>query len=78
MAQALLPDDLWSLIEAHLPAYSRLPKGGRPRINDRAALTGILFVLKTAIPWEYLPRERGCGSGMTGWRRLHQWMQAGV
>lgn len=50
MAQALLPDDLWSLIEEHLPAHSRSPKGRRPRINDRAALMGFLFVLKT----EYL------------------------
>lgn len=61
--QALLPDDLWSLIAA---------------VNDRAALTGILFVLKTGVPWEYLPRELGCGSGMTCWRCLHEWMQAGV
>lgn len=43
-----------------------------------ATLTGIVFVLKTGIPWEYLPREPGCGSGMTCWRRLHEWMQAGV
>ena len=78
MAQVLLPEDLWSLIAAHLPAHRRSPKGGRPRINDRATLTGILFVLKTGIPWEYLPRELGCGSGMTCWRRLHEWMQAGV
>ena len=78
MAQALLPEDLWSLIAAHLPAHNRSPKGGRPRLNDRATLTGILFVLKTGIPWEYLPRELGCGSGMTCWRRLHEWMKAGV
>ena len=54
------------------------PKGGRPRINERAALTGILFVFRTGIPWEYFQRELGCGSGMTCWRRLHDWMQAGV
>ncbi|WP_081897660.1 IS5 family transposase [Massilia sp. BSC265] len=78
MVRALLPEDLWSLIAAHLPAHHRSPKGGRPRIDDRAALTGILFVLKTGIPWEYLPRELGCGSGMTCWRRLHEWMLAGV
>jgi len=78
MARALLPEDLWSLIAAHLPTHRPLPKGGRPRIDDRAALTGILFVLKTGIPWEYLPRELGCGSGMTCWRRLHEWMLAGV
>ena len=42
------------------------------------ALTGILFVLRTGIPWEYLPREMGCGSGMTCWRRLRDWQRAGV
>jgi transposase len=47
-------------------------------VDDRAALTGILFVLKTGIPWEYLPQEMGCGSGMTCWRRLRDWQQAGV
>ena len=45
---------------------------------NRAALTGILFVLKTGLPWEYLPKEMECGSGMTCWRRLHEWQQAGV
>ena len=53
-------------------------KGGRPRVSDRAALTGILFVLKTGIPWEYLPAEMGCGSGISCWRRLRDWYQAGV
>jgi transposase len=47
-------------------------------VPDRAALTGIVFVLKTGIPWEYLPREMGCGSGMTCWRRLREWQLAGV
>jgi transposase len=78
MARALLPEDLWSLIEAHIPIHHRLPKGGQPRIDDRASMTGILFVFKTGIPWEYLPRELGCGSGMTCWCRLHEWMRVGV
>jgi transposase len=78
MAQALLPEDLWSLVAAHLPAHRRSPRGGRPRIKDRAVLTGIMFVLKTGIAREYLPCELGCGSGMTCWRRLHEWMQTGV
>ncbi|MGX9773072.1 IS5 family transposase [Janthinobacterium aestuarii] len=78
MAKALLPDDLWALIQPLLPVHRPSPKGGRPRIDDRAALTGILFVLKTGLPWEYLPRELGCGSGMSCWRRLYAWQQAGV
>ena len=45
---------------------------------DRAAMTGILFVLRTGIPWEHLPQQMGCGSGMTCWRRLHEWNEAGV
>jgi transposase len=61
-----------------LPPEPPKPKGGRPRIPDRAALTGILFVLKTGLPWEYLPQEMGCGSGMTCWRRLRDWQRAGV
>jgi transposase len=52
--------------------------GGRPRVDDRAALTGIVFVLKIGIPWEMLPQEMGCGSGMTCWRRLKEWQEAGV
>ncbi|HOQ06104.1 MAG TPA: IS5 family transposase [Anaerohalosphaeraceae bacterium] len=51
---------------------------GRKPISDRAALTGILFVLKTGIGWESLPQEMGCGSGMTCWRRQRDWQKAGV
>ncbi|WP_406375806.1 transposase [Streptomyces sp. NBC_00647] len=51
---------------------------GRPRIPDRRALCGILFVLHTGIQWEYLPQELGFGSGMTCWRRLAAWNEAVV
>jgi transposase len=78
MAKEQLPDALWARIAPLLPPEPPKPKGGRPRVSDRAALTGILFVLKTGIPWEYLPAEMGCGSGMTCWRRLRDWYQAGV
>jgi transposase len=54
------------------------PRRGRPRIDDRAALTGIVFVLKSGIPWEILPQEMGCGSGMTCWRRLKECQEAGA
>jgi transposase len=51
---------------------------GRPRLDDRSALNGILFVLTTGIPWEDLPQELGFGSGMTCWRRLRDWQALGV
>jgi transposase len=78
MAAALRPDPLWDLVEPFLPSPRRRPKGGRPRVSDRACLTGIVFVLRSGIPWQMLPQELGCGSGMTCWRRLRDWQQAGV
>ncbi len=78
MAKPLLTDQLWERIESFIPSRSARPQGGRPPIPDRKCLTGILFVLRTGIPWEYLPQEMGCGSGMTCWRRLRDWQQAGV
>lgn len=76
--QHLVPDSLWEIIESVLPPEPPKPKGGRPRIPDRQVLAGILFVLRTGIPWEYLPQELGSGSGMTCWRRLRDWQVAGV
>ncbi len=78
MARPLLPDDLWSEIAPLLPPPRPRPKGGRPPIDNRAALTGILFVLRSGLPWEMLPAEMGCGSGMSCWRRLRDWQAAGV
>ncbi len=78
MAKPLLPDDLWAVVEPLLPPAPPKPKGGRPRVPDRAALTGIVFVLRSGIPWELLPQELGCGSGVTCWRRLRDWQAAGV
>jgi len=78
MARPLLPDGLWAEIAPLLPPEPAKPKGGRPRRSDRAALIGILFVLRSGTPWELLPREMGCGSGMTCWRRLRDWQKAGV
>src|SRR5262249_686740 len=77
MSKSLVSDELWATIAPLLPAELPKPKGGRPRsISDRAALTGIPFILKCGIPWEMLPQEMGCGSGVACWRR--PWQQAGV
>jgi len=78
MGRELVSDKLWEIVEPLLPPEPPKPKGGRPRVPDRAALSGIVFVLKSGIPWEMLPQEMGCGSGSTCWRRLHEWQEAGV
>ena len=78
MSKPLVSDDLWDAIEPLLPPEPPKPKGGRPRVPDRACLTGIIFVLRSGLPWEMLPQELGCGSGMTCWRRLRGWQAAGV
>jgi transposase len=78
MAKPIVSNHLWDTIAPLLPPQPAHPKGGRPFVPDRAALVGIIFVLKTGIPWESLPREMGCGSGMTCWRRLRAWQRAGV
>ena len=78
MSKRLVRDELWEAVEPLLPEEPPKPKGGRHRIDDRAALTGIVFVLKSGIPWEMLPQEMGCGSGSTCWRRLRDWQEAGV
>ena len=75
----MVPDELWARIEPLLPKVERRYRyPGRKRLDDRKVLSGILFVLDTGIPWEFLPQELGFGSGMTAWRRLRDWQDAGV
>jgi transposase len=64
MAKPLVPNALWAAIEPLLPPEPAKPKSGRPRVDARAALAGIIFVLRSCIPWKMLPAEIGC-SGMT-------------
>lgn len=79
MAKPLIDDALWAIIEPLIPTKPRRFRfPGRKRLDNRRALTGIVFVLKTGIGWEDLPQEMDCGSGMTCWRRLHEWQDAGV
>jgi transposase len=80
MARAIMDDELWRVMEAALPEPKRRRRRypGRKPLDRRKVMTGILFVLKTGIPWEHLPKEMGCGSGMTCWRYLKRWHHAGV
>jgi transposase len=74
-----IEDGLWARIEPLLPVVVRnRRRPGRKRLDSRKVLCGILFVLYTGIRWEFLPQELGFGSGMTCWRRLRDWNEAGV
>ena len=78
MAQ-LVSEELWEKVEGLLPPEPKpSPQGGRPRVSNRQAFTGILFVLKTGIPWQSLPTEMNCGSGSTCWRRFAEWTRLAV
>ena len=78
MSKELVSEELWEIVEPLLPKEPPKPKGCRPRVPDRAVLAGIVFVLRSGIPWEMLPQEMGYGSGSTCWRRLRDWQKAGV
>ena len=74
----LVPDTLWRAIQPLLPS-SAARCGSRPRIDDRACLAGIVYQLRTGVPWRLLPvRELGCGSPVTCWRRLRDWQRVRV
>lgn len=79
MAAPLVSDALWAVVEPLLPPPPPpSPKGGRPRLPDRAAFTGIVYVLQTGCAWRQLPADLGCGAGVTCWRRLRDWQAVGV
>lgn len=81
MSKPLIDDELWNIIEPLLPRPKRRRKknpGRSQGVSNRAALTGIVFVLRSGIPWQMLPKEMGCGSGSTCWRRLEAWQRAKV
>lgn len=79
MAKPLVSNELWEIIEPLLPPPKprRFRYPGRKPIDNRVALTVILFVLKSGIAWEDVPHELGC-CGMTAWNKLHEWQEAGV
>ena len=71
-----VPDELWGAVAPLLPPERPKPRGGRPRVPDRAVLAGILYRLRTGCQWKALPGE--FGSGSTCHLRMQQWARAGV
>src|SRR4029453_8810192 len=79
VAPWIVSDELWARVEPELPVSERRFRyPGRRRLDDRAALQGILFVLYTGIAWRHLALELGFGSGSTCYRRMVDWQRAGV
>ncbi len=75
MSKPILSEELWKIVEPLLPEprKRRYRHPGRKPISHKQALTGILYMLKSGVPWELLPQEMGCGCGMSCWRRLKHW-----
>ena len=83
MPKNLTPDlteELWQAIAPHLPVRPTYnPKGGRPSCDDKAALRGILYLLREGCRWQSIPgKALDCPSGSTCWRRFRDWTAAGV
>jgi len=71
-----LSDEEWELFRKLIPKPKRKKVPGRPRMDDRKAMTAILYVLRTGCQWKALPRSLGVGS--TVHLRFQQWVEAGV
>ncbi|MFD7169070.1 IS5 family transposase [Streptomyces violascens] len=80
MRSYLVPDDLWERGAPLLPPAPerRRRYPGRLPVPDRTAFASVLYVLRTGVAWRDVPEETvGC-SGVTAWRRLRDWTEAGV
>lgn len=82
MTKQIVSDELWEWVEPLLPrpglTNRNVQYAGRKRSDNRKVFTGIVFALKTGIPWEYLPATNEWPSGHTCLRRLKEWHRAGV
>ena len=67
-----LSDEQWSRIEPRLPTDVR----GKPRVDDRRVISGILHVLKIGCRWVDLPPEYGPST--TIYNRFVRWAERGV
>lgn len=76
ITESEVSDDMWAKIVLLLPAPRRKNRKGRPRMNDRQAMTAILYKLRTGCSWKALPRDLGAGSTIHD--RFQEWQAAGV
>ncbi|SDS56825.1 Transposase [Streptomyces sp. TLI_053] len=76
MRSDLISDELWEQVAPLMPPV----RGGRgrPRVPNRTALGGIMYVLRTGVAWRQVPVATvGC-AGVTSWRRLREWVEIGI
>jgi transposase len=71
-----ISDALWRRIDPVLPIYKKSYKGGRPRLELRKVVTGILYVLRTGCQWKAMPKEFGSGSAIHSY--FQEWVARGV
>jgi transposase len=64
-----LSDEVWAALEPHLPHG----QPGKPRVDDRRVISGILHVLKVGCRWRDVPPEYG--PAKTVYNRYHRWSQ---
>lgn len=73
-----IPDVLWNRISSllvHKPKRKK-KKIGRPRMDDRKAMTAIFYITRTGCQWKALPRSLGASS--TVHDRFQQWRKDGI
>jgi putative transposase len=68
-------DELWERVQPLIPPRPPRPKGGRPPADDREMFAAIVYILRTGLQWNALPRELGASS--TVYDRFRQWESQG-
>jgi putative transposase len=70
------PDELWALIEPVLAELDPPHKGHRERIDQRKALDGIIYQMRSGCQWNHLPK--GFGDDSSVHRTLQRWVKRAV
>lgn len=70
----VLTDEKWEKLKPHLPPQK--PIVGRPALDHRLIINGIMWILRTAAPWRDLPERYGCWQTVAS--RFYRWRKAGL